>query len=224
VLRLARENNSWGYRRIHGELAALGITVAPSTVWEILKRHGIEPAPDRDHTTWPAFLRSQAHAIVACDFFTATTLTGATYYVFAVIEHAGRRVRILGVTAHPTQAWVTQIARNLMMDLQDAGATAKYLIRDRDTKFTQAFDAVLTGEGIEIVTCAVRAPRMNSIMARWIQTCRHELLDRTLIRNHAHLLHALREFEAFYNRHRLWVPETRHMACDQGVCAASRMA
>jgi hypothetical protein len=130
VLRPARENGSWGYRRIHGELAGHRITVAPSTVWEILKRHGIEPAPDRDHTTWPASLRSQA--IVACDFFTATTLTGATYYVFAVIEHATGRVRILGVTAHPTSAWVTQIARNLMMDLQDAGATAKYMIRDRD--------------------------------------------------------------------------------------------
>jgi len=103
VLRLARENKSWGYRRIHGELAGLGITVAPSTVWEILKRHGIEPTPDRDHTTWPAFLRSPAQAIVACDFFTATTLTGVTYYVVAVIEHATRRVRILGVTVHP---WV----------------------------------------------------------------------------------------------------------------------
>jgi putative transposase len=202
VLRLARENNSWGYRRIHGELAGLGITVAPSTVWEILKRHGIEPAPDRDHTTWPAFLRSQAQALVACDFFTATTLTGASYYVFAVIEHAGRRVRILGATAHPTAAWVTQIARNLMMDLQDAGAGVKYLIRDRDTTFTQAFDAVFVGEGIEIVTCAVRTPRMNSIMERWVQTCRRELLDRTLIWNAAHLLHALREFEAFYNGHR----------------------
>jgi putative transposase len=108
-----------GYRRIHSELAGLGISIAPSTVWEVLKRHGVEPAPDRDHATWPVFLRDQAHAILACDFFTATTLTGATYYVFGVIEHAGRRV--LGVTAHRTQAWVTQIARNLMMDLQDAG-------------------------------------------------------------------------------------------------------
>jgi putative transposase len=139
---------------------------------------------------------------VACDFFTATTLTGATYYVFAVIEHAGRRVRILGVTAHPTAAWVTQIARNLMMDLQDAGATAKYMIRDRDTKFTQAFDAVFTGEDIDVVTCAVRTPRIKSIMEWWVQTCRRELLDRTLIWNAAHLLHALREFEAFYNGHR----------------------
>jgi putative transposase len=125
VLRLARENNSWGYRRIHGELVGLGITLAPSTVWEILKRHGIEPAPDRDHTTWSGFLRAQAQAIIACDFFTATTPNGVTYYVFAAIDHATRRVRVLGATAHPTGAWVTQLARNLVMDLQDAGAGVK---------------------------------------------------------------------------------------------------
>ena len=199
---MARENGSWGYRRIHGELAALGIIVAPSTVWEILKAHGIEPAPDRGRTTWAGFLRGQAHAIVACDFFTATTLTGATYYVFAAIEHSSRRVRVLGATTNPTGAWVTQIARNLVMDLQDAGATARYLIRDRDSKFTAALDAVFTGEGIEIVTTGIRVPRMNSIIERWVRTCRHELLDRTLIWNHAHLIHALREFESFYNHHR----------------------
>ena len=127
MLRLARENSSWGYRRIHGELAGLGITVAPSTVWEILKRHGTGPAPIRDHTTWSAFLRGQARAIVACGFFTATTLTGVTYHVFAVIEHATRRVRVPGAATHPTAAWVTQIARNLVMDLQAAGATVTYL-------------------------------------------------------------------------------------------------
>ena len=200
VLRLARENNSWGYRRIHGELVGLGITLAPSTVWEILKRHGIQPAPARDHATWSGFLRGQAQASIACDFFTATTLTGVTYHVFAVIEHASRLV--LGATAHPTGAWVTQIARNLLMDLQDAGASVRYLIRDRDAKFTRAFDAVFAGEGCEIVTTGIRVPRMNSITERWIQTCRRELLDRTLIWNHAHLLHTLREYEAFFNGHR----------------------
>jgi putative transposase len=123
VLRLARENSSWGYRRIHGELAALGIKVAPSTVWEILKLHGIGPAPGRDHSTWAAFLRDQAQALLGCDFFTTTTLSGATYYVFAAVEHSTRRVRILGVTTHPTATWVTQLARNLVMDLHDAGTT-----------------------------------------------------------------------------------------------------
>jgi len=202
VLRLGRENNSWGYRRIHGELAALGIKVAPSTVWEILRAHGIEPAPERDRQTWAAFLRGQAHAILACDFFTITTLNGATLYVFAVIEHGNRRIRILGTTAHPTADWVTQAARNLVMDLQDAGSTVRYLIRDRDSKFTRAFDTVFEAEGVEIVTTGIRVPRMNSIMERWVQTCRHELLDRTLIWNQAHLLHALGEFESFHNQHR----------------------
>ncbi len=202
VLRLAHENAGWGYRRIHGELIVLGIKVAPSTVWEILRAHGIEPAPERDRQTWATFLRSQAHAILACDFFTATTLNGASVYVFAVIEHANRRVRILGVTTHPTAAWVIQAARNMVMDLQDAGATVAHLVRDRDSKYTRAFDAVFAAEGIEVVTTGIRIPRMNSIMERWVQTCRRELLDRTLIWNQSHLLHALREFESFYNGHR----------------------
>jgi transposase InsO family protein len=120
----------------------------------------------------------------------------------AVIEHASRRVRILGVTAHPTGQWVTQIGRNLVMDLQGAGSTARYLIRDRDAKFTTAFDAVLADAGVRVVKSGVRIPRMNSIMERWIQTCRRELLDRTLIWNQCHLLHVLREFETFYNGHR----------------------
>jgi transposase len=202
VLRLARENSSWGCRRIHGELAALGIKVAPSTVWEILTKHGTEPAPERDRQTWAAFLRGQSHAILACDFFTGTTLSGVSVYVFAVIEHANRRIRILGATAHPTADWVTQTARNMVMDLQDAGATVTHLIRDRDSKFTRAFDAVFEAEGIRVVTTGIRVPRMNSIMERWVQTCRHELLDRTPVWNLPHLLHTLGEFEAFYNGHR----------------------
>lgn len=202
VLRLARENPSWGYRRIHGELAALGIKVAPSTVWEILNANGIEPAPQRDRQTWTGFLRSQAHAILAADFFETRTLTGALLYVFAVIEHATRRVRVLGVTAHPTAPWTTQLVRNLVMDLQDAGATVKYLIRDRDSRNTTAFDAVFAGEGVAIVKTGVRVPRMNAIMERWVRSCRAELLDRTLIANQAHLLHALREYETFHNEHR----------------------
>ncbi|MER6004035.1 integrase core domain-containing protein [Nonomuraea angiospora] len=202
VLRLARENTSWGYRRIHGEPAALGIEVAASTVWEILKTHGIDPSPERTATTWAAFLRSQAGALPACDFFEVRTLTGARLYTLAVIEHATRRIRVLGVTAHPTRQWVTPLGRNLAMDLQDVGTVAKFLIRDRDAKFTAAFDAVLADAGVRIVKSGVRIPRMNPIMERWIQTCRLELLDRTLIWNERHLLHALREFETFYNEHR----------------------
>ncbi|MEU5057423.1 MULTISPECIES: integrase core domain-containing protein [unclassified Streptomyces] len=202
VLRLAGENPNWGYRRIHGELVALGIKVAASTVWNILKEHGIDPAPERHHTTWATFLRSQAHAILAADFFETKTLTGATLYVLAVIEHATRRVRILGATAHPTADWVTQLARNTAMDLHDAGTKVKFLIRDRDARYPATFDAVLQAEGIEVVQTGIRIPRMNAIMERWVRTCRSELLDRTLIWNQAHLLHALREYEQFYNGHR----------------------
>ena len=202
VLRLARENPSWGYRRLHGELLVLGVKVAASTVWEILKEAGIDPAPERASSTWADFLRSQADALLACDFFETVTLSGARMYVFAVIEHASRRIRILGATAHPTASWVTQAAKNLVMDLEDAGCRARFLIRDRDGKFPALFDAVLNDAGIEVVLSGVRMPRMNSIMERWVQTCRRELLDRTLIWNQRHLLHALREFEQFYNGHR----------------------
>jgi transposase InsO family protein len=184
-------------------LATLAIKVAPSTVWEILRTHGIDPAPRRNQQTWTTFLRSQAHAILAADFFETRTITGARLFVLAVIEHTTRRIRILGATAHPTAAWTIQQARNLIMDLQDAGASAvKHLIRDRDSTYTTAFDAVLADSGITAITTGIRMPRMNAIMERWIRTCRSELLDRTLILNQAHLLHALREYEAFYNQHR----------------------
>ncbi|MFD6327471.1 IS481 family transposase, partial [Streptomyces sp. NPDC058442] len=130
------------------------------------------------------------------------TLSGARLYVFAVIEHASRRIRILGATAHPSASWVTQTAKNLVMDLEDAGCRARFLIRDRDRKFPSLFDAVLAEVGIEVLPSGVRMPRMNSIMEWWVQTCRRELLDRALIWNQRHLLHALREFEDFYNSHR----------------------
>ncbi|MFI9599961.1 integrase core domain-containing protein [Streptomyces sp. NPDC052043] len=202
VLRLARENPSWGYRRIHGELATLGIEVAASTVWEILREHGIPPAPERQSTNWADFLRSQAEALLACDLFEVRTLAGARLYAFAVIEHATRRVRILGATAHPTADWIVQLGRNLLMDLEDAGSTARLLIRDRDSKFTAAFDDLMTDAGIEIATTGIRIPRMNSLIERWIQTCRRELLDRILVWNQSHLLYVLRTFETHYNEHR----------------------
>ncbi len=202
VLRLVRENPSWGYRRVHGELLTLGVKVAASTVWEILRDAGIDPAPDRAATTWAGFLRSHAEALLAADFFETVTLTGTRVYVLAVVEHASRRVRILGATGHPSAAWVSQTARNLVMDLEDAGCRVKYLIRDRDGKYPALFDAVLADAGINVVLSGVRIPRMNAVMERWVRTCRRELLDRTLILNQRHLLHALREYEVFSNRHR----------------------
>jgi len=202
VLRLVRENPGWGYRRVHGELLVLGVKVAPSTVWEILREAGIDPAPGRSATTWAGFLRSQAEALLACDFFETVALSGTRMFVLAVIEHHTRRIRVLGATTHPTTSWVTQAARNLVMDLQDAGCGARFLIRDRDGKFPALFDAVLADAGITVVRSGVRMPRMNATMERWVQSCRRELLDRTLIWDQHHLLRALREFEAFYNHHR----------------------
>ena len=199
VLRLARENESWGYRRIHGELAGLGITVAPSTVWQILKSAGIDPAPRRDGPGWAEFLRSQAQGILALDFFTAGLLNGTKVYVLAAIEHGTRRIRILGATEHPVQPWVVQQARNLLMDLQDAGTQVKFMLRDRDTSFTTMFDAVFEAAGARVIRSAVQAPRMNSVMERWIGSCRRELLDRTLVWNQRHLMTVLQEYEDFYN-------------------------
>ena len=136
VLRLARENESWGYRRIHGELAGLGIAVAPSTVWQILKDAGISPAPRRDGPGWAEFLRSQAQAMLALDFFTPDLLNGTKVYVLAAIEHGTRRIRLLGATGHPVQAWVVQQARNLLMDLEDARTRVKFVLHDRDASLT----------------------------------------------------------------------------------------
>jgi len=202
VLRLAKENPGWGYRRIHGELAGLGIVMAPSTVWEILTKAGLPPAPRRAGPTWAQFLHAQAQAIIATDFFTVDLLDGTSAYVLAVIEHATRRIRILGVTAHPDNAWVTQMARNLLMDLDGHVESIKFLLRDRDTKFTAAFDAVLGDAGIRILRSPIRAPRANAIMERWIGGCRRELTDRTLIWNQQHLLRVLRDYETHHNSHR----------------------
>ncbi len=171
-------------------------------MWEILRQAGIDPAPDRASTTWASFLRFQAGALLACDFLETSTIDGTRLFVLAVIEHATRRIRILGATPHPTASWVTQAARNLVMDLQDAGCRARFLIRDRDGKYPALFGAVLKDAGMEVVLSGIRMPRMNSVMERWVLTCRRELLDRTLIWNQRHLLHALREFEQFHNEHR----------------------
>jgi len=202
VLRLARENPEWGYRRIHAELAGLGVNIAASTVWEILKNAGIDPAPRRTGPTWSRFLRSQADAILACDFFTADLLDGTQAYVLAVIEHATRRIRILGVTLHPTGEWTAQQARNLLMDLDDQAHRVKFMIRDRGSNFTTTFDAVLANAGIRTVPCNVRTPRMNAIAERWIGGCRREVLDRTLVWNQAHLRQILRQYETHHNQHR----------------------
>src|SRR5436305_92782 len=202
VLRLAAENPSWGYRRIHGELAGLGYQVAASTVWLILKRAGIDPAPRRDGRSWRQFLRVQARGILATDFFCVDTLFLQRLYVLFVVEHATRRVDVLGVTANPSRAWVAPQARNFLMDLGDRAAEFRFVIRDRDSKFTGMFDAVFASEGTRILRTPVRAPRANAIAERWIGTVRRELLDRMLIMNRRHLTAVLAEYVAHYNHHR----------------------
>jgi transposase len=202
VLRLASENPTWGYRRIHGELAGLGHQIAPSTVWSLLKRAGIDPAPRRSGPTWRQFLTAQAHSILATDFFCVDTVLLHRLYVLFVVEHATRRVHLLGITANPTGAWVAQQARNLLMDLDDRLAGFAFLIRDRDSKFTGVFDAVFASEGIRILRTPVRAPRANAIAERWIGTVRREILDRMLIVNRRHLETVLAEYVAHCNDHR----------------------
>jgi putative transposase len=178
------------------------VRVAASTVREILKNAGIDPAPRRTRPGWSQFLRSQAEAILACDFFTADLLDGTQAYVLAVIEHASRRIRILGVTLHPTGEWTAQQARKLMMDLGEQAHRVKFMIRDRGSNYTAAFDTVLADAGIRTVLCNIRTPRMNAIAERWIGGCRRELLDRTLIWNQAHLRRILRQYETHHNQHR----------------------
>ena len=202
IRRLARENPDWGYRRIHGELAGLGVKVAASTVWEILRTSGLQPNRQLNGPTWSQFLRSQADTILACDFFTADLLDGTQAYVLAAIEHATRRIRILGVTMHPTGEWTAQQARNLIMDIGDQAGRVKFMIRDRGSNFTTAFDAVLADAGIRTVLCNIQTPRMNAIAERWIGGCRRELLDRTLIWNQTHLRKILRQYESHHNQHR----------------------
>jgi putative transposase len=202
VLSMARENPTWGYRHSAGELAGAGQRVGASTVWTILKRVGIDPCPRRLGPTWGEFLRAQAGGLLACDFFHCDTVLLTRLYCFAVVEHVSRRVHVLGVTAHPTADWVAQQARNLVMDLSDRVAQFKFLIRDRDAKFTSMFDAVFADVGIRIIRTPIQAPRANAIMERWVGSVRREVLDRMLIVNARHLAQVLVEYEAHFNGHR----------------------
>ena len=165
ALEMACDNPGWGYRRIHGELTGLGYTLAPLTVWQILKEAGIDPAPRRAGQTWRAFLEAQAKTILAADFFHVDTVFLRRLYVLFFVEHGTRRVHLAGITAHPTGAWVTQQARNLLMNLEDQADGLKFLIQDRDAKFTTGFDAVFTATGVRIIKTPVRAPRAKPRVA-----------------------------------------------------------
>jgi len=202
ILRLARENPIWGYRRIQGELATMGVVLAPSSVWTILKRNGIDPSPIRKGPTWTEFLSTQASSMLACDFFSVDTVLLKRLYVLFFIELDTRRVHVTCVTAHPTGSWVVQQARNLNMVLEDRVHPVKFLIRDRDAKFTSSFDGVFKTEGIRIIRTPVRAPRANAFAERFVGTVRRECLDGMLIFGRGHLERVLAEYVAHYNEHR----------------------
>ena len=202
MLRLARENPRWGYLRIKGECAKLGLVVSATSVRNILRRHHLGPAPWRSGPTWKEFLRAQAPAVVACDFFTVDTIRLKRLYVLFFIELQRRRVWLAGVTAHPTGSWVTQQARNLSATLADDDRRIEFVIRDRDSKFVDSFDQVFASEGTSVIKAPVRSPRANAYAERWVRTARTECLDWLLIRNRRHLQAVLAIFVEHCNRAR----------------------
>ena len=202
VVRLARENPHWGARRIQGELLKLGLACSHESVRRLLRRHGLPPAPERTRSTWRAFLRQHAHQILAVDFFTVETVWLQRLFVLFFIELGTRRVHLAGCSAHPSAEWVTQQARNLAWQVGDDAFQPRFLLRDRDTKFTRSFDDVFRSQGVKVVPLPVRAPRANAVCERWVGTARRELLDHLLIFGGRHLESALKEFVEHYHHAR----------------------
>ena len=202
IVRLARENPRWGYQRIVGELKGLGIAVSATTVRKVLRGAGVGPAGKRGGMTWREFVRSHARTILAVDFFTVETICLQRLYVLFFIELESRRVHVAGCTSHPNAQWVTQQARQFAWTLPERIQPPRFLIRDRDQKFTSGFDAVFRGAGLQVVRTPPRAPTANAVAERFVRTVRAECLDWLLIANSRHLQRVLRVFIDHYNRHR----------------------
>jgi putative transposase len=202
VLRLARENPRWGYKRIAGELNGLGRTISATTVRKLLRQAGLPPAGERAGLPWREFLRAQAQSMIAADFFTVETVWLRRLYVLFFIELGTRRVHLAGCTENPSGAWVTQQARQLAWTLCERSEPVRFLIHDRDSKFTHDFDSVFRCDGVEIIRTPIRAPRANAVAERFVRTVRAECLDWLLIFGGRHLQHVLRVFVDHYNRHR----------------------
>jgi putative transposase len=202
ICRLARENPRWGYLRVVGELKKLGVCVSKTSVAAVLRRNGLPPAPRRKGPTWSQFLSAQAKGIVATDFFHLDTVLLRRYYVLFVIETHSRVVHILGVTANPNGPWVTQVARNFASELEDSGRKFRFLVRDRDAKFTRNFDEVFASIGVETIRTPVRSPRANAFAERFVRTIRQECLDHQLVISRRHLESVLGEYVRHYNQAR----------------------
>jgi putative transposase len=206
IVRMAKENPDWGYDRIVGSLANLGYEISDQTVGNILQRHALPPAPERKHTTtWPAFIRTHLALLAGTDFFTAEVLTLrglVTYYVLFFIHLESRRVDIAGITVHPDERWMQQMARNVTMEGCGALLDCRYLLHDRDTKYTRSFRAIIASGQVEPLVLPARSPNLNAYAERWVRSVKEECLSKVVLFGERSLRRALSEYVEHFHAER----------------------